>query len=340
MKGKGEILNIYDGVPRGVRTMVDDMIGPIPPSESTIRKEVLNECCRNMCCGGCRACCGENPDVDYYECCPYGWATGWASGCAKLWKIMGWIGLVILGIGAAAGVSYLYFGVLSNAVALLFDDTKCENWVWQTCSSSIAPGDSPVRHLLFTQSLNQFIGFLMHFSVLAPLAIGVIVWVIPTVDANGDEYESCCPPLKIGDIRMPVASVVWFYISYIFFWIIASVFLGKKLAVNQFDGCDIFEPFAITVQETISYVAGGMCGRVVGLGTGLGAEWKSTLPLDTQLCVWCTNTGYWTVLIVAIACPIFIYIFIKIGMCCSRKYKEGVDIVEKRYKVDEIDEIP
>lgn len=164
--------NIYDGVPKGVQAMIDDYVPDRPPeplTDAEIQREALKECfcmdeeskkaCHLACTRyteGCRIVCCE--EIQWKDC-----------GRQSLYVL-----IVIALIAGAVGVAYLYFNVLSNGVALLFADTKCDNWVWQTCHSSIQVrkyDGSPYYY--FVPSLNTFVGCLIQMTVTIPLMLAI-----------------------------------------------------------------------------------------------------------------------------------------------------------------------
>jgi len=231
-------------------------------------------------------------------------ATGW---------ILFYILIACLIAAVAVGGSYLYFNVLSNAISLLFVDTKCDNWVWQTCHSSIfIQYENSNDYTLYSPSLATFIGFLMHISVIAPAYLAV--YSIFDGSCLITSYWLCCTDdlerfrhRHIGSYkRSYIAPWVWGSISWVFLWVSLSLFLGRKLAISSYDGCSIYQDYGIQIQHLQSFSSVNNL-KIRSYGVGQGGYMDLSLPGTSEGYSDCLNKGYWTVFLVAtIAVPLVI----------------------------------
>jgi hypothetical protein len=226
--------------------------------------------------------------------------NGGACCCSSaLWK---GIGLVFASIAAVIGItaaivgcSYLYFNVLSNLVALPFADTKCDNWVWQTCHSSIM---IPSGTAIFTKSLNTFVGFVIHLPVTLPLIIAVWYYFDPYGYYLGQMWSMicCCSRISSDDVKRGESKMIvyFLYTSWVFASLYASIFLGKMLAASQFPGCNDYAQYDISIYNLDNYWPEWK-HKVQRIGWGQVARIVESLPGSKDGFEKCASGGFFVV---------------------------------------------
>ena len=322
--------NVYNDLPKDVKSMIDDYTGVRPPSTSEIKREAL----KRFCCG----------NIKFYN--PI--------------KIFKWIGIISIWtfvIIAIIGCAYLWALVLPNGIALwLFDDTYCGPVTFEDGHRVI--GDSlfnqwchAKRGNIVTPYLNGFVSVIIVNAIAVPFILGILQLILNmswccgccnTIGRNfyNSEIGLCCGTglyisyrhqderycyLKDRGIT-PLLSFILLLSSYIAFAIIASIWIGKRFATHIW--CSQYSRIAI--------MTNGMCQPELPLGTGMGTTGINYDLYEgtKEMCTACMARGYWSVFALIVVIPIALLFSVIIAKKCYIKYKDIVQEVEDKYNID------
>lgn len=228
--------------------------------------------------------------------------------CGLLWKILLWILVSVLCLAITAGLAYLVFVVGTNAFSLLFDDTICTNWIWQTCESYVKMNQG-----YSLSGLQMSAGYIVSALVLL-VAIAIL---------------SFCIYFEKGDRH-----VDWYFTylalygiwAYVFAWV--SIFCGKHLAVNKFDGCQDYKNYGIILMNLFPDYGFTLCAKIRNIGPNQGAIEDRSLPGDWGTCNKCMNMGFWSIYLGALALPLLV-LAIVMGV---RRYRRKLDELKNTYQ--------
>jgi hypothetical protein len=224
----------------------------------------------------------------------------------RLWTILAWIIISIISLAIIIGISYLYFAVLTNAIARLFDGIVCENSVWQICDSIVnSQFGSP------HSTTPVMMSFFIHLIFFIFVSTGITLCFTKFEDDDGKWRKNLWPAFWI------------LYGAWVYMWFIMSLFLGKQLAVNIFPECHDYKGYAIILENLETRKVFEMCDKIRPQGFNMPAIEDTTLPGDWNTCFTCINKGFWPIFLLAIILPLLILGIVSL----IKRFKQSLEYV-------------
>lgn len=202
--------------------------------------------------------------------------------CASFCYVAILILISILSLAVIVGLGYLILVVGTNSFSLLFDDTVCTNWIWQTCGSFVHMNDG------YSISDIQILAGLINVGLIFLLFIGIISILFT--------YKQ-----RLHWIWSFFA--MYFIWAYLWAWI--SIFTGKQLAINKFYGCQDYKNYGIILYNLVPNNGWfTLCSKIRNIGPNQGAVQDDNLLGDWNACNKCIILGFWTIYVFALALPL------------------------------------
>lgn len=243
-------------------------------SERTIRAQALKESLfldeksRMLCKSRCDDCFLSLKEI-FLACCS---AETFHTIGRALFILIVWISVT----GTCIGISYFYFNVLSNLIALPFADTFCDNFIWQTCHSKI---ESEFGNY-FRTSLATFVGFIIHVPITMSLIVGLFLYFDPDACLFQNVWNFMCGDFTvIGRKRRGNVKVLFWlsYTSWCFTALYFSIFGGKWFSESVFSGCSDYKSYGIALGPVSSeYIPWKR--KIQSIGLAQGAKIVKSLP--------------------------------------------------------------
>jgi len=217
------------------------------------------------------------------------------------WKIL----IIFVTAILTTGLGYLILGVGTNAFSLLFDDTVCTNWIWQTCGSFVE------MDIGTSKSVIQFTAGYIVGGLILLIAIGITLI-----------YFTITKRLNWLIVYFGIY-IIW---AYIFGWI--SLFSGKQLAVHKFDGCQDYKDYGIILDNLFPHYGFTLCAKIRNIGPNQGAIQDKKLPGDWSTCNKCMNIGFWSIYLSGLILPLLVLGIFLLSRRLKRKIVEAKNIYE------------